>query len=633
MCGITGIYDYGSESPRPDPGLLTAMRESLHHRGPDDEGFYFSPDGRLGLGFRRLAIIDLSPAGNQPMSTPDGRYWIIFNGEIYNYRELRPELEARGCRFRSQSDTEVLLYLYQEYGPAMLARLCGMFAFAIWDAQSERLWLARDRIGIKPLYYTFANGRFLFASEIKALLKHPDVRPRLDEEALYHYLTFLTTPAPHTLFAGIYKLPPGHTLSVDRQGHAKLEEYWDVFQPAPAARGESEVSERILELLRESVKLRMVSDVPFGVFLSGGIDSSTNVALMAELMDRPVETFSIGYHNQPAYNEFEYARRVAQLFGTNHHEIIIGEKDFLDFLPQLIHHQDEPIADPVCVPVYFVAKLAKDNGVTVCQVGEGSDELFAYPQWITILRLHQLSRFYRLWPRPLRRLALSAVGWVEPHHQAYEFLRRAYEDQVIFWGGAEAYGERLKRDLLSADFRRRHPNLSSYAVIEPFYRRFLERSPHRDFFNFMSYLDLHLRLPELLLMRVDKMTMACSVEGRVPFLDHRLVEFALSLPQAAKIGTGEAKYILKKTVRRILPEDIVYRRKVGFSVPLRQWFQHSLGRYTEGKLNGFLRRVPYFDARGVEALLRSRRASRSWFLLNFVLWHERWIEGRDPLGR
>lgn len=632
MCGIVGIFDYGSQSPAPDPALLTRMRDAMQHRGPDDQGLYFSPDGRLGLGFRRLAIIDLSPAGNQPMSTPDGALWIVYNGEIYNYRELRTELEACGCRFRSHTDTEVLLYLYRQHGPAMLERLRGMFAFALWDARAGRLWLARDRIGVKPLYYTFANGRFLFASEIKALLLHPDVTPALNEEGLYHYLTFLTTPAPHTLFAGIYKLPPGHTLTVDRQGSAHVEEYWDVFQAPPATISADEAAEQILALLRESVKLRMVSDVPFGVFLSGGLDSSTNVALMAELMDRPVETFSIGFRNQPAYNEFDYARRVARLFGSNHHEVIIDEQDFLDFLPQLIHHQDEPIADPVCVPVHFVAKLAKQNGVTVCQVGEGGDELFAYPRWLIILRLHQLSRFYRRWPRPLRRLALRTVGWLSPYHHAYEYLRRASEDQVIFWGGAEAYGERLKDTLLSADFRRRHAGLTSYAVIEPYYRRFLERSPHRDFFNFMTYLDLHLRLPELLLMRVDKMTMACSVEGRVPFLDHRLVEFVLSLPQSLKLGTGEAKHILKKAVRRILPADIVDRPKQGFSVPLEAWFQQSLGKFAAGKLTRFLARQPYFDARGVETLLGSRRAARSWFLLNFVLWHERWIEGKDPLG-
>lgn len=632
MCGIVGIFDYSSQSPQPDSTLLTRMRNTMVHRGPDAEGLYFSADGRLGLGFCRLAIIDLSTAANQPMSTPDGTFWIVFNGEIYNYRELRQELAASGFRFRSQSDTEVLLYLYQKYGPDMLKRLRGMFALAIWDTRQQQLWLARDRLGIKPLYYTFVNGRFLFASEIKALLAHPQVSPRLDEEALYHYLTFLTTPAPQTLFAGIHKLLPAHTLTIDRYGHTKLEEYWDVFQQVPLSTSvaEEEVCERILSLLRESVRYRMVSDVPFGVFLSGGIDSSTNVALMAELMERPVETFSIGFRNQPAFNEFDYARRVAKLFRTRHHEVIIDEKDFLGFLPQLIYHQDEPIADPVCVPVYYVAKLAKDNGVTVCQVGEGSDELFAYPQWFTVLLLERLNRFYRLWPRPLRRLALAGVELLRGHDLSYEYLRRATEDQVIFWGGAEAYGEQLKRDILSADFRQRYSHLSSYAIIEPYYRRFRARSPRPDFLHFMTYLDLHLRLPELLLMRVDKMTMACSVEGRVPFLDHHFVEYVMSIPPAVKIRGRQAKYIFKKAVRRVLPEEIVYRKKVGFGVPIHAWFYQSLGRFTTGKLNDFLHRTPYFNREGVETLLRSRHGSRSWFLLNFVLWHERWIEGKNP---
>jgi len=631
MCGIVGIFDYSSQAPQPDPTLLARMRDTMVHRGPDAAGLYFSPDGRLGLGFRRLAIIDLSAAANQPMSTPDGAFWIVFNGEIYNYRELRQELVASGCRFRSQSDTEVLLYLYQKHGPEMLKRLRGMFALAIWDARQRQLWLARDRLGIKPLYYTFANGRFLFASEIKALLAHPQVSPRLDEAALYHYLTFLTAPAPQTLFAGIHKLLPAHTLTVDRYGHTRLEEYWDVFQraPVPTSVAEEEVCERILSLLRESVRYRMVSDVPFGVFLSGGIDSSTNVALMAELLARPVETFSIGFRNQPAFNEFDYARRVAKLFRTNHHETIIDEKDFLEFLPQLIYHQDEPIADPVCVPVYYVAKLAKDNGVTVCQVGEGSDELFAYPQWITVLRLERLNRFYRHWPRRLRRLALAGVELLRGHDLSYEYLRRATEDQVIFWGGAEAYGEQLKRDILSADFCQRHPQLSSYPVIEHYYRRFRARAPRSDFLDFMTYLDLHLRLPELLLMRVDKMTMACAVEGRVPYLDHHFVEYVMSIPPAVKIRGGQAKYIFKKAVRRVLPEEIVYRKKVGFGVPIHAWFYQSLGKFTKGKLNNFLQRTPYFNREGVEALLRSRQGARSWFLLNFVLWHERWIEGEN----
>ena len=635
MCGIVGVFDYSSQAPKLDARLITHMRDTMWHRGPDAEGLYLSPEGRLGLGFRRLSIIDLSAAGNQPLSTADGRFWIVFNGEIYNYRELRNELKARGCRFRSKSDTEVLLYLYQQHGPSMLARLCGMFAFAIWDVRKQQLWLARDRIGIKPLYYTITNGRFLFASEIKALLAHPDCSAALDEEALYHYLTFLTTPAPQTLFAGIRKLQPGHTLTVDRRGNTKLEEYWDVFQtadPVSTKVTEDEATEKILTLLRESVKLRMVSDVPFGAFLSGGIDSSANVALMAELMNRPVETFSVGYHGQTAYNELSHARRAAGLFNTNHHKIVFGEDEFLEFLPQLIHHQDEPIADPVCVPVYFVAKLAKQNGVTVCQVGEGSDELFGYPSWILYLLAHQLGKFYRLWPKSLRTLVLGAVAHVDGYRRAYEYLRRSSEGQIIFWGNSEAYGETRKRNILSLDFCRRHPQLSSYDVILPYYRRFLERAPRPDLFNFMTYLELHLRLPELLLMRVDKMSMACSVECRVPFLDHRLVEYVASLPQVTKLGLGRAKHLLKKAVLPILPRDIIDRKKQGFGVPIHEWFHTSLGGFAARKLNES-NRLPYFNRDAVQALLHSKRPASSWFLLNFLLWHERWIEGKDPLNR
>jgi len=376
MCGLVGIYDYASSEPNLRLETLIRMRETIHHRGPDSSGAYLSENRRVGLGFRRLSIIDVSSAGNQPMSLPDGSLWIVFNGEIYNHKVLRRELEARGHTFRSNSDTEVILHLYQEEGPALLNKLRGMFALAIWDVRKKQFWLARDRMGIKPLYYTFSQGRFIFASEIKAILAHPGVARKVDPTALYHYLTFLATPPPLTLFDGISKLPAAHSITVNEVGQTRLFKYWDAFDnneptlidspgDAPAA---------LLHLLEESVRLRMVSDVPLGVFLSGGIDSSTNLALMSKTRSEPIDTFSIGYQMETRHNELPQARRAASLFNANYHETTIGEKELLKFLPTLIHHQDEPIADPVCVPLYFVAKLAKESGVTVCQVGEGSDE-------------------------------------------------------------------------------------------------------------------------------------------------------------------------------------------------------------------------------------------------------------------
>jgi asparagine synthase (glutamine-hydrolysing) len=572
------------------------------------------------------------------MSTPDGRYWVVYNGEIYNFKELRAELEARGRRFRSQSDTEVLLALYMEEGPKMLHRLRGMFALGIWDGVTRRLWLARDRIGIKPLYYTTHAGRFLFASEIKALLAFPGLPRAVDLEGLYHYLSFLCTPAPGTLFTGIRKLRPGHTLTVEADGSVREEEYWDVFDHVTAVRkgDHEELAGRLLDLLREAVHYRMVSDVPFGVFLSGGIDSSANVALMAELMDRPVETFSIGFKGADGYNEFQYARQVAARFGANHHEVQIGVRDLIGFLPALIHHQDEPIADPVCVPVYFVAKLAKDHGVTVCQVGEGSDELFCgYPIWGRMLRAMGWDRWVGKIPAPLRWLApaaLRAVG--RDDTLVYEFLRRGAARESLFWGGAEAFFEGQKRRLLRSGILDRLDSISSYDVIAAHLRRFRERSPLADDdLAWMGYLDLRLRLPELLLMRVDKMTMATAVEARVPFLDHELVTFAMGIPQAVKVANGKLKDLLKKAVTRLLPAEIVHRPKQGFRVPVTEWFLTELGPVVREVLTDFSREQPYFDPGYIQRLLGPRNSAKTWYLLNFALWHRHWIEERPMPSR
>ena len=571
MCGIVGVFEYAGPGGL-DQGLLIRMRDSMTHRGPDDAGVYVTSDGRLGLGHRRLAILDLSSAGHQPMSTPDGRYWVVYNGEIYNFIELRSNLELRGHRFRSRSDTEVLLALYAEEGPKMLHRLRGMFALAIWDGVDRRLWLARDRIGIKPLYYTTHGGCFLFASEIKALLAFPGLRRDVDLEGLYHYLSFLSTPAPGTLFTGIRKLRPGHTLVVEEDGSVREEQYWDVFDHVAPIQGESfeELTEHLLNLLREAVRYRMVSDVPFGVFLSGGMDSSTTVALMAEQMDRPVETFSVGFEGEEQYNEFNYARRVAARFGTDHREVRIGVRDLIGFLPSLVHHQDEPIADPVCVPVYFVAKLAKEHGVTVCQVGEGADELFCgYPYWGAMLRALRWDRWFGRLPLGLRRLAPAvarALGRDGTHSN--EVLRRGIARETLFWGGAEGFPEEQKRRLLQPSVLDRLGTLTSHEVVAAYFRQFCERSPRADDdLAWMTYLDLKHRLPELLLMRVDKMSMATAVEARVPFLDHEFVTFAMGIPQAVKVARGELKHLLKRAVAPVLPAEIVHRPKQ----PLTKW--------------------------------------------------------------
>src|SRR5262245_52047642 len=356
------------------------MRETLIHRGPDDAGIYLSPDRRVGLAHRRLSIIDLSPAGRQPMSNEDGTVWITFNGEIYNHLPLRKELEAKGHLYQSRTDTETILHLYEEEGAECVRRIEGDFAFAIWDSRRRELLLARDRLGVKPLYFAVLPGAFLFGSEIKAILAHPRMTRRVDRAALYHYLTFVAAPAPRTLFQGVHKLPPATRLTVEAEGQIRTETYWDPLAvPADpvAVEGDAEAcAARIRDLLGSAIEARMMSDVPFGVFLSGGLDSSANVALMSRLMDRPVRTFSVGFKDHPSYNEFEYARQVARLFKTEHHEVEIGWSDLLEAMPGVVFHQDEPIADWVCVPLHFVSALARSTGTTVIQVGEGSDEQF-----------------------------------------------------------------------------------------------------------------------------------------------------------------------------------------------------------------------------------------------------------------
>ena len=393
MCGICGVMNVSSSHKIVDEEILKKMTDTMIHRGPDDSGTYISPDKKVGLGFRRLAIIDLSPTGHQPMCNEKGDIWIVLNGEIYNHMEIRRTLEKKHI-YKSKSDTETLIHAYEEYGERFIDIIDGMFAIAIWDERKQKLFLYRDRIGKKPVYYTFKNGKFYFASEIKAILANPDIPTEINETALYHYFSFLNTPMPYTLFHNIFKLEPGKYLAIDKKGNIERNEYWDAI----AKKGdepyddENYCIEKIRDLLTKAIEKRMMSDVPFGVFLSGGIDSSTNVALMSRLMTRPVDTFTVGIKGQEDVNEFQYARQIVKQFNANPHEIFIDDNDFLDIFPLVVHHQDEPLADPVCFPLYYVSKLARDNGTIVIQVGEGSDEQFmGYTNFLRINEIiHQI---------------------------------------------------------------------------------------------------------------------------------------------------------------------------------------------------------------------------------------------------
>jgi asparagine synthase (glutamine-hydrolysing) len=599
------------------------MRDAMTHRGPDGGGTWVAADARVGLGARRLAIIDLSHAADQPVSNEDGAIQLVYNGEIYNHAEVRGELERLGGHtFRTDhSDTEALVHAYEQWGIDCLQRMRGMFAFALWDGRRRELLLARDRVGIKPLYYSVHHERLVFASEIKALLLDPQQERDVDEESLYHYLSFLCVPAPRTLFRGIRKLEAGCLLRISADGTLREQRWWDAWDEVDPLRGlaEDEIEHRVLEELRTSVQLRKVSDVPVGVFLSGGVDSSTNAALFSEGETGPVKTFSIGYDEDYASypNELRWARRMAEEVGADHHERVLSLDDLLDFLPEMARLQDEPVADPVCFPLYYVSKLAREAGVTVAQAGEGADELFfGYPSWRTLLRLQRADDL----PVPGKQLGLAALRALgRDGGRPYEYLRRGATGLPVFWGGAEAFMETEKRRLLSPRLRRELAGLSSWDVLAPIRARFDDAAWEPSHVNWMTYLDLRLRLPELLLMRIDKMSMGVSLEARVPFLDHRFVALALSIPSRVKVPNGELKRVLRRAVRGVIPDELIDRPKQGFRVPVEEWLLRELGDHTRREVADLCAQTDLLDATEAARLLE-RPGREAWYLLNLALW-------------
>lgn len=633
MCGIVGSLVFASPDFVLTEDFIVRMRDVMKHRGPDGSGVWVSDAGDVGLGHRRLAIIDLSEVAAQPMSNEDDTLRVVFNGEIYNHAEIRKELELiGGHRWKTNhSDTEVILHAFEQWGIDCIHKFRGMFAFALWDCSKRELWLVRDRMGVKPLYYSVHNGRINFASEIKALLQDKQQQRSVNEVAFFHYLSFLTSPAPDTLFAGIKKLECGSWLKVSASGLLEEYRYWDVLDNVEpvAMLSDDEISKRILEELKVAVSLRKISDVPVGIFLSGGIDSSTNAALFSERAGEKVKTFSIGYDREYGsyQSELEYAKLVAEEVGADYYERLLSIDDLIEFLPRMVRLQDEPIADPVCFPVYFVSKLARDTGVVVCQVGEGADELFwGYPGWKTALRLQRLSdlplsHFFK----KLGLVAMRSLG--KELSFSYEWLRRGAAKQPIFWGGAEAFTETQKWRLLSPRLRRELAGKSSWEVIAPIRQRFIEKAKDPCWLNWMTYLDLNLRLPELLLMRVDKMCMGMSLEGRVPFLDHKLVELAMGIPEDVKTRHGTLKYILKKAIRGIIPDIIIDRKKQGFGVPIHEWCLDKLGGEMRRELDDFCAQTDFLDRDEVFRLIEEKKAAQVWYLFNFALWWKEYIGG------
>jgi len=638
MCGICGKIDLtGKAVPQ---ALLRSMTESFAYRGPDDEGFFF--EGPVGLGHRRLSIIDLSPSGRQPMSNEDQTLWLVFNGEIYDFAETRKELVSRGHTLKSHTDTETVLHLYEEEGVACLKHLNGMFGFALWDAPLQRLWLARDRLGKKPLVYYWDGKRLLFASEIKAILRDPEVPRKIDFEALDLYLTLNYIPATWTIFKNIRKLLPGHYLLLEK-GELSIQSYWDIpvngrepEVPSPSDPVQwNQCKERLRALLDASVRRRLIADVPLGAFLSGGIDSSIIVALMARHSSRPVKTFSIGYKDLPSFDETRYAREVATFNSTEHYEFKLGYKDILDAFPKVLDHFDEPFADSSAVPTYIVSRETKRH-VTVALSGDGGDELFAgyrmylgeywakhYARIPGVLRENVIAPFIQSLPDARDKPSLELI------RRAKKFLRgMSLSFPERFCGWREIFPFSMRRKLL-----RRPPDRNFYLDL---IRQAVEEKKGlfpEDGINLMLYLDVKGLLPGDMLTKVDRMGMANSLEVRVPFLDYTLVQYVFGLKGSTKLGAWRGKHILLETFKDLLPPLLYNRPKWGFEMPIGAWLRKELKFLIDEYLHkDRVERQGIFDPRIIRDMVSNHMSGRqdtSWQLWNLIVfehWYEKYIE-------
>jgi asparagine synthase (glutamine-hydrolysing) len=635
MCGITGVMQF-EEGVRVEPEALRQMCAAMVHRGPDDEGIYTA--GSVGIGMRRLSIVDLA-SGHQPLSNEDGSVWIVFNGEIYNHTSLGEKLRSRGHQYRTHSDTETIIHLYEEYGPDCVQHLRGMFAFAIWDARRQRLFIARDRLGIKPLYYQLTSQRIIFGSEIKVILAFSGSGARFDRAVLPEYLAFGYLSEEQTFYSGIRKLMPGHWMEVGASGQVRIERYWDlpVTQDEPP-RPESYYIETYRAMLEQAVEGHLMSDVPLGVFLSGGVDSSAVAALMTKIRRAPVETFSVGY-TEDAYSELPYARAVAKHLNSLHHEVHVSQQDFFDSLPHLIWHEDEPIVWPSSVPLYFVAQLAHER-VKVVLTGEGADETLAgYSRYAFTLKNVAWDRIYRqIIPEAIRsgvRGSIADSAWINAtirRKLSHTFLARNGDSWASFYfdNFFSAFSESDQAGLLTDEVLKECAAGTAYRHVQEYWEHSSGEMLQR-----LLYTDIKTYLVELL-MKQDNMSMAASVESRVPFLDHPLVEFATNIPQKLQLGGFTGKRILKKAVEDLLPHSILYRTKLGFPTPWSRWLagpQLDVIRKLLLEPRSIDREL--FQRSAVERLFEEHRSGycdhydRIWRLLNLELWHRVCLEKED----
>ena len=627
MCGIAGFADTDftsfadPERVRDAEYLVQRMCAVIRHRGPDDEGVRAEPGAALGM--RRLSIIDLA-TGHQPIRNEDATIWVVFNGEIYNFRELRADLAARGHRFYTSTDTETIVHAYEEWGEGAFARLRGMFGIALWDRGTATLLLARDRLGIKPLYYAERNGRLYFGSELKSLLATGAIERRIDIAALEHYLAFLYTPGDQAIFSGVRKLPPGHLLRW-RRGTSRVVAYWTPPRDETPVTDEHEAADALLDHLRDAVRSHLVSDVPLGAFLSGGIDSSLVVGLMAAASDRPVKTFSIGF-DEPEWDELDAARTVARHFGTDHHEFVV-RPDALAIADRLVQHFDEPFGDSSAIPTWYVSEMARRH-VTVVLSGDGGDELFGgYDRYLPHPAVAMFDRLAVPGARAAagwlgHRLPRGATGRRFLQHVAERPVER-YIDAVSFFSAED------RRALLALDVRS-----PSHGTPESRLAAQFAGTAHLPFGSRMMRADLVTYLPEDVLTKVDRMSMAHSIESRVPLLDHRLAEYALRLPLHLKIRQGARKHLLKQVAGRLLPAEILNRPKQGFGVPLAVWCRGRLREaFTDVLRSASVRQRGYFEPAEVDRLLQEHLTGRRnhdlrlWQLYMFELWHRHYADG------
>ncbi len=620
MCGIAGIFDLDRQFSKSD---LQAMCEVIRHRGPDGDGYYI--DGAVGLGHRRLRIIDLE-GGKQPMSNEDGTIWITFNGEIYNFKQLQKDLEGRGHYFHSHSDTEAIIHAYEEYGGNCVEHINGMFSFCIWDAKRERLFLARDRVGKKPLYYYFDGKKFIFASEIKSIIQNRNIPREMDLTALRDYLVYQYIPPPKTIFKGIKKLPPGHYMVIDNKLNLTVKRYWDLNFIPDHSIEEGEWIEGLREKLLVAVKRRLISDVPLGAFLSGGVDSSAVVSMMSQLMDQPVKTFSIGFEEEK-FSEINYARIVANRFNTDHHEMIV-KPDAIELLPKLAWEFDEPFADSSAIPTYYVSKMAREH-VTVILSGDGGDEPFAGYRRYTFA-CHYQNRIDFI-PGFLRRLVFGGLSSLVPHGMRGKgTLRHLSETLFERYRGFVTQDEPGYIDgILSGDVLREIGRENDNDYFLQYYNKF----PKADYLTKIQYLDIMTYLPEDILVKVDRASMLNSLETRAPLLDHELLEYLAKIPSHLKVKNGETKYLLKKALEGILPEEILYRKKMGFGVPLVHWFKKDILEYTrEILLSKQSIERGFFNRRYIETILQAHQhrgrdlSAKIWSLLFFENWCRVWLD-------